>query len=1348
MEDTKVASRGKRKAAFSTIHEASSSISEGNVNSVMDPTMQAKASLSDKLHSSSLDILKPGSSRDERVSSAALNDADILADAEMFSALDTRDDNNLEGKGEQGGDGGDGGGGEGRDEGEEEGEEAMYDRLDEISRLRTLSRASTAGSRGTSMQQMSERIVGTPQQPGSMTLEEYMKLRDNVSTPAEQVYEDRMKTIPVVPGRSQMARLRLAPVKQDDVPTWYVVLSPRETKGVAGPFSINALRKMYQFSEIGDNNLVWTEGLRTWQQLCYLHALRTRLQQVPAVPQRLGNVGEDGVFNPIPEVPSVAVAHSIKPFEDVPLTKTCDRCGAHAVGFSTSHGAQLPDMVGLNKEVGAFTKLASEILPGFLWIGDKVSVKRTSIAELRTTLIINCTKNLPGPQPRRGFFRCKTIALKEKPKGNTPVDLEGLFRMLDEAHDWIENERILPDNSALQDMPEPYYRGKTDKYGRKIDKELAPWPIVRGQQDPPRVLVWSKDGRDRPVLVVAAYLIKHYGISMELALDTIFKKRPGCSLSKAYEYALREWSKRYTIGEMLCVDCIDAAIDDAKSNLQKMDQLNDGAGLIYTALSDEMKASGNAALQALGDPSTYLRKVFTGPVKKSTTTQPSKSNNANSINNNANSNSGAVSASVPPAVTAKWAGGLMDLLLNGRRLGDEGVATLFHALSVTGAAGHLRFIELRDNDIKQAGVFAIATALRGAEGEGGDSHSSTTAGGEGELLLLDLSHNRIGIDGDEGVLALCAYLSRQNSITCLDVSNNSISDAAGKAVFEAFTIPQADFAIDDMDDEGNPVTINTADMATLPYNETLTDLRVEQNNFGDLSAMGLANLMRGNNVLTHLRIDYNKGMPTKRFKLIFDYMRQFNFTLSHLSMSDLDMTIKVTTHFSKVLGQSSCNIQRLELQRCGLTSLHVAPFANKNARNLTHLDISGNPIGDTGAEWIAEFIRGKRDSNGELYHGPPIKKLDLNCCGLEYQGCKLIIAAAAERPSLVYLDLSDNKFYWDWAPTASGTYPIAGEFSSITDGNPFGFGGGSFVGSEGGGDVIDNRRGSVNVGGNNGNVSPQPSINGPMAGHNTQNGLSPNPQRSPPPPTSTATVLQSPVHYKKGWLMTNATLRSVTRVAGQSVASSSIDIDPDAIAQASIIDPELVQLFKKCCFHTLHLNRCQLHSSGASQLFCLLRDTSPGTLGSHLSTLSVAGNDIHDAATDSLMVMLRANMKIECLDLGFNSFTDRSTFRFKDIVSVPSDATPSRKLLGLNINFMGNNVKNTLVLETPAMGRSKSTFNFGTLGRPDHEDLEGSSRSDYRHIPKLSRDHFALKKEAHDTYTLLFSPKKAINSIQ
>jgi len=130
------------------------------------------------------------------------------------------------------------------------------------------------------------------------------------------------------------------------------------------------------------------------------------------------------------------------------------------------------------------------------------------------------------------------------------------------------------------------------------------------------------------------------------------------------------------------------------------------------------------------------------------------------------------------------------------------------------------------------------------------------------------------------------------------------------------------------------------------------------------------------------------------------------------------------------------------------------------------------------------------------------------------------------------------------------------------------------------------------------------------------------------------------------------------------------------------------------------------------------------------------------------MVMLRENMKIECLDLGFNSFTDRSNFRLKDVVSCPSDATPFRKLLGLNINFIGNKGSNGLVMETPVMGRSKSNFNFGTLGRPDHEDCESSTRGDYRHIPKLSRDHFALKKEAGDTYTLLFSPKKAINSVQ
>lgn len=260
---------------------------------------------------------------------------------------------------------------------------------------------------------------------------------------------------------------------------------------------------MYKYGEISDNNLLWQEGLRAWQQLCYIHSLRFRLLQLPRVPPRLNAASADGVFNPVPEIPSVAQVALLKGLADMPLYRTCERCGAAAVGHTVGLGETIPDLYALRSDVGS-TSRASEIIPGFLWIGGVDSSKKTSIAELRTTLIINCTKNQKSPQPRPPFFRCKVIPLKERPKGERPVDLDGLLDLLESAHDWIENERTIPERSSDSDMPLPYYRGVTDKYGRPVEKQIPPWRVVRGQKDPPRVLVYSREGFDRTTLVVGS----------------------------------------------------------------------------------------------------------------------------------------------------------------------------------------------------------------------------------------------------------------------------------------------------------------------------------------------------------------------------------------------------------------------------------------------------------------------------------------------------------------------------------------------------------------------------------------------------------------------------------------------------------------------------------------------------------------------------------------------------------------------------------------------------------------------------------------------------------------------------
>ena len=183
---------------------------------------------------------------------------------------------------------------------------------------------------------------------------------------------------PVVPPRKRLETLKLSTNNVEDTPTWFLVLSPRETRGIGGPFSINQLRKMYKYNEFGDNSMMWQEGLKNWVQLCYLHSLRSQLIQLPSLPRRqdadevamhnndryalrtylfteeaclthesnmLSTLMYLSVFNPIPAIPTNDQVRRVKSLYDISLGRTCNRCGSHAAGFSDVVGKQVPIIV-------------------------------------------------------------------------------------------------------------------------------------------------------------------------------------------------------------------------------------------------------------------------------------------------------------------------------------------------------------------------------------------------------------------------------------------------------------------------------------------------------------------------------------------------------------------------------------------------------------------------------------------------------------------------------------------------------------------------------------------------------------------------------------------------------------------------------------------------------------------------------------------------------------------------------------------------------------------------------------------------------------------------------------------
>lgn len=162
--------------------------------------------------------------------------------------------------------------------------------------------------------------------------------------------------------------------KEDTVPTWYIVQSPREIKGTAGPFSVEELRNLYQIGDLTDNTLVWKDGLEKWELLKDLTTLRHRMVYIPIVPPRLGSTFEDALINPIMNPPPSHVASNFERIHECRVDNVCSRCGSFASTHIYDSENKLPAFGFIRSEVGSCRE-ASEVIPGFLFIGNSSSSK-------------------------------------------------------------------------------------------------------------------------------------------------------------------------------------------------------------------------------------------------------------------------------------------------------------------------------------------------------------------------------------------------------------------------------------------------------------------------------------------------------------------------------------------------------------------------------------------------------------------------------------------------------------------------------------------------------------------------------------------------------------------------------------------------------------------------------------------------------------------------------------------------------------------------------------------------------------------------------------------------------------
>ncbi len=263
---------------------------------------------------------------------------------------------------------------------------------------------------------------------------------------------------------------------------------------------------------------------------------------------------------------------------------------------------------------------------------------------------------------------------------------------------------------------------------------------------------------------------------------------------------------------------------------------------------------------------------------------------------------------------------------------------------------------------------------------------------------------------------LCYFLKQCNSLTTLSVANNSLADFHCGDIIACLEKPLPDFASGFTPQShrrngaavayGDDDSMHSAEARLPLHNCSITSLHMGFNHLGPQAAAALSKTLRYNVVLSTLHLEHADEMQPADFKLWTNSVRLYNSVLQEVVLSHTKLTVKAFESITRILASPDNNISRLHVSRCGLKHQHLEACLEHvlKSRHLTDLDLSGNTIGDKGAEHVAEVLRGRRDFGG--VQCPPLRKLDLSDSGLSCAGCCALLLQIGTRPSLQFLDLS------------------------------------------------------------------------------------------------------------------------------------------------------------------------------------------------------------------------------------------------------------------------------------------------------------------------------------------------------
>ena len=307
----------------------------------------------------------------------------------------------------------------------------------------------------------------------------------------------------------------------------------------------------------------------------------------------------------------------------------------------------------------------------------------------------------------------------------------------------------------------------------------------------------------------------------------------------------------------------------------------------------------------------------------------------------------------------------------------------------------LTYLNLTRNNLAESGARSIFKGL----------YQNTT------LMKLLLEKNTITATNPDTARSLTKMLQVNKSLTHLDLSDNYLADSGARSIFEGL---QHNTTLMKLLLEKNTITATNPDTARsitkiLQVNNSLTHLNLSRNSLSDLGARCIFEGLQCNFTLVKLSLRDN-GITSTNLDTATSLtkMLQVNKSLTHLDLSGNNLyesgafcifegLQRNTTLLNLSLEGNAITVIDPDTARSLITMLQVN-------RTLTHLDLSGNYLFDSGACCIFEGLQLNITLLNLSLKGNTITATDLDTA------TRSLTKMLQVNKTLTRLDLSDNKF--------------------------------------------------------------------------------------------------------------------------------------------------------------------------------------------------------------------------------------------------------------------------------------------------------------------------------------------------